>query len=58
MEKQALLKLVEQFNDKDAIGIILSNYIDCSISDMAAISYKQFDEVVDCMVEWADKKPA
>jgi len=58
MEKQRLLKLIENCSERDAIGMILSNYIDCSISDMAAISYKQFDEVVDCMVEWADKKPA
>jgi len=56
MEKQALLKLVEQFNDKDAIGMILSNYVDYVGEKGGMISVKRFDEVSECVIEWADKK--
>ena len=57
MEKQRLLEVVKQHSDRDAIGMILSNYADRCSSKGALISVNQFYKIADVLIEWAGQKP-
>jgi len=56
MEKQKLLEIVKQHSDRDAIGMILSNYADYGNSDGPLLSVKQFSKVAGVIIEWTSQK--
>jgi hypothetical protein len=60
MKKEKLLRLLKQEpNEIDAIGMILSNYIDFGGTDGGMVSVKQFNKVAECLLEWwKDKTPS
>ena len=58
MEKKRLLEVVKQHSDRDAIGMILSNYADYGHAKKGAmISVGQFDKIADVLIEWEGQKP-
>ena len=53
MEKARLLQLVKQHSDKEAIGMILSNFTDYGHTEKGGmISVGQFYKVAECLIEW------
>lgn len=57
MDKTRLLETIKKQNDKDAIGMILSNYADYGHeTEGALISSRQFDKIADVIIEWKNQK--
>lgn len=57
MEKDRLLEILKnEPNDRDAIGMILSNYTDFTTSEGGMVSIKQFKIVAGCLIEWWEGK--
>jgi len=52
MDNERLLNIVKKENDRDALGMILSNCIDMGSSEGGLISVKNFDKVIDLILEW------
>ena len=52
MNDERLLDIVKKENDRDALGMILSNCIDMGSSEGGLISVKNFDKVIDLILEW------
>ena len=60
MEKARLLEMIKQYSDKEAIGMILSNFTDYGHPEKGGmVSIAQFNKVAECLIEWCEgKKPA
>ena len=56
MEEIRLLALTKGLDDKDVIGMILSNYIDFVYDEKSMISIDNFDKVANLISSWLDMK--